>query len=1113
MLLNGSRVERQRILSKNGRPSKQQLDPLAKWLSLDWNRPERSYNPDVRDLLAGLLDYPENCVVTEDAGGAGYPDIKLLTPEKIAWVVGDLKKDDAELNTESGRHRLWNQKRKYIEGLTRYVLFLTARYLWIVLPTGDALAGFEAPCNLSEITFEALKEKLKFISYEQATHRHQWATFIDGQLPYVYLKLDTPETLDRLRQDLQMSFTELSAAAERAIASLIQQYKEFKQQEREIQRNLVDTGDTQRRALVRLRFKFDFHRHLFEDLLPRFEDQYGRDVNASGKQVEERIRESFVADSVAVLVARVLFLRLVEDLGLTKKRRLSNGGPQDWAAFVDQLTGDAKALVQLVAEDVGRLYHEPFERNLFDWVYETNGALDEALQRLILRFNAYDFSGLSEEILGDIYQTFLPPAKRKRLGEFYTPPSIVDWLLEQTVFQHGEDTLLDPSCGSGSFLVRYIHRCLEDAKTRGLDPDVVLQELQANVWGFDLNPFAAFISHFQLMWALVRFKPSTNPADIPHIHVYNLNSLLRESDLVPLLGAGFLAPGSAERDRQQWKYIVGNPPYIRAERVKYNDEMRGLWHQVWGQNADTGLVFLYRALTEWLEPGGWLGMVVSGGYANSEAAAKVWKLLYPGREAALRKIVWLEFTDKPVWDVARVPLILVIERVLAQENDEVELYVPPKWPSNEPPVKVKYSDFFDVKISPRVTNIDPSNTRDGLWGDYLLPLLHPEDVPILKKLYPNGNGGNIVELKEAVAQQLSRNNRSFWWTYGIQRGGAEVTPEPTGTNPIQVIAGRSLAVGWHGEPAGWVDLEAVKDRPYGKLSLWANQIHESFIAVTNIGTSLTATLIESIDCAAIDTLIVALPDTNKADPKAVTAYLNSRLVRFYWALRLRSGVIQGYYAHIYPRTLEALPWIRTLDSTIEQQLVDGYNGLAQLAAIAQNNPDEWLLSEVEARIATSRYKLSDRILGLNFSNWSPDVVLIEELTLDGNCIRAGVFSLELVDADVAELVYKLLTLNADEETTISKTIIQKLLVPQDYAALMQEYRQRCASFQQVEADFFAVLSQIDETVYAMFGLTDDEKTHIENRLASFPLNKLQPRYPWQTVKPRPIKAYTSDRFA
>ncbi|MCY7284467.1 MAG: N-6 DNA methylase, partial [Cyanobacteria bacterium CAN_BIN43] len=544
-------------MSKSSRPQRQQTNPLTKWLSLDWNRPERSYNPDVRDFLAGLLDYPKDRVVTEDAGGGGYPDIKLLTPEKIAWVVGDLKKDDAELNTESGRRKLWNQKRKYVEGLTRYVLFLTAHYLWLVLPTGEAVAGFEDPCDLSKITFEELQERLKFLSYEQATHRNQWATFIDGQLPYVYLKLDEPETLDRLRQDLQTSFTELGTAAEQAIATLIQQYEGFKHQEQEIQRNLVAASeDTQRRAKVRLKFKSDFHRHLFEEILPRFESQYGRDVNAKGKQVEERIRESFVADSVAVLVARVLFLRLVEDLGLTKKRRLSNGGPQDWAAFVDQLTGDAKALVELVAKDVGRLYHEPFERNLFDWIYDTNGALDEALQRLILRFNAYDFAGLSEEILGDIYQTFLPPAKRKRLGEFYTPASIVDWLLEQTVFAHGEGKLLDPSCGSGSFLVRYVHRCLKDAKTRGLDADAILQELQDTVWGFDLNPFAAFISHFQLMWALVRFKPSNKPSEIPKIHIYNLNSLLKDDDLIHFLGEEFFPAGSLERDRQQWKYIV-----------------------------------------------------------------------------------------------------------------------------------------------------------------------------------------------------------------------------------------------------------------------------------------------------------------------------------------------------------------------------------------------------------------------------------------------------------------------------------------------------------------------------------------------------------------------------
>jgi hypothetical protein len=861
-----------------------------------------------------------------------------------------------------------------------------------------------------------------------------------------------------------------------------------------------------------LETQYDFHRHLFENLFPRFEDQYGREVSVTGKQVEKqieaRIREAFVADSVAVLIARVLFLRLVEDLGLSNKRRLSNGGPQDWAAFVEQLTGDARALVRLVAQNAGRLYREPFDNSVFDWLYQANGMLDTSLQRLILRFNAYDFSGLSEEILGDIYQAFLPPAKRKQLGEFYTPPSIVDWLLEQTVFAHGEGRLLDPSCGSGSFLVRYVHRCLEDAKARDLAADDVLGELQTNVWGFDLNPFAAFISHFQLMWAMLRFKPTTVP---PQVRVYNLNSLLRDDDLLPILSESDLPAGSVERDREQWKYILGNPPYIRAERVKYGEEMKGLWQQVWGQNADTGLVFLYRALTEFLEPGGFLGMVVSGGYASSAAAAKVWQLLYPGREAALRKLVWLEFTDKPLWDAARVPLILVIERSPAKENDEIELYVPSTWRSNEAPVKVRYGDFFDAKVNPRVTDIDPKYPGTGIRGDYLLPLLHPEDVPILQKLHPNGNGGNVVELKEAVARQVSRNNRPFWWTYGIQRGGAEVMPEPTGENCVRVIAGRSLAVGWQGEPAGWVDLDVVRERPNGKLSLWGDREPDSFIAVTNIGRSLTAALVESND-SALDTLIIALPDPVKVDPRIVTAYLNSKLARYYWALGLRSGVIQGCYAHVYPRTLEALPWIKNLDGAIAQRLTDGYNNLSRLAATAKNNPDERSLSEVETRIETKRYKLSDRRLGLNFSNWSDEEVPVEELSFDGNSITAGLFSLELVDANLAELVYKLLALNLDEGSSIAKVTIQKLLVPPDYAELMEEYRQRLATFEKVEAGFFAALDKIDEAVCEMFEFAETEKAHIETRLNSFPLNQLQPRYPWETVKSRPIKAYTEDRF-
>jgi len=253
---------------------------------------------------------------------------------------------------------------------------LTPHYLWIVWPTGEPVAGFEVPLDLAKATFEALKEQLKFISSEQAEHSNQWETFIEGKLPYIYLKLDSPETLDRLKQDLFHSFAQLTRAGEKAMDKIQKEYADYQQEEQNIEGNLAGAGDTQRRTLLRLRSKFDFHRHLLEDILPRFEDQYGREVSAKGKQVRARIREAFVADSVAVLIARVLFLRLVEDLQLTKKRRLSNGGPGDWAAFVEHLTGDARILVKLVGTDLGKLYQEPFQSNVFDWIYGTNGMLD-----------------------------------------------------------------------------------------------------------------------------------------------------------------------------------------------------------------------------------------------------------------------------------------------------------------------------------------------------------------------------------------------------------------------------------------------------------------------------------------------------------------------------------------------------------------------------------------------------------------------------------------------------------------------------------------------------------------------------------------------------------------
>ena len=188
-------------------------DPVSQWLSLTWERPERSYNPELREFLAALLGYPKKCVITEDRAPIGFPDIKLLTTEGTAWVVGDLKKDDNELLVTARREALWNDKRKYIDGLTRYLMFLTAHYLWIVTPDGISVPGFETPLDLRTTTCAELQTRLNFLRYESATHARQWAEFVNGDLPYTYLTLDNPDTLRQLRGDLRSGFQELMAAA------------------------------------------------------------------------------------------------------------------------------------------------------------------------------------------------------------------------------------------------------------------------------------------------------------------------------------------------------------------------------------------------------------------------------------------------------------------------------------------------------------------------------------------------------------------------------------------------------------------------------------------------------------------------------------------------------------------------------------------------------------------------------------------------------------------------------------------------------------------------------------------------------------------------------------
>lgn len=79
-------------------------------------------------------------------------------------------------------------------------------------------------------------------------------------------------------------------------------------------------------------------------------------------------------------------------------------------------------------------------------------------------FDVYDFSIIPVELISNIYETFLKEEIKKNNGIYYTPLPLVDYIIENTVSQKlktsEECKILDPSCGSGIFLVESLRKII-----------------------------------------------------------------------------------------------------------------------------------------------------------------------------------------------------------------------------------------------------------------------------------------------------------------------------------------------------------------------------------------------------------------------------------------------------------------------------------------------------------------------------------------------------------------------------------------------------------------------------------------------------------------------------
>ncbi|NUM31220.1 MAG: N-6 DNA methylase [Bacteroidetes bacterium] len=173
------------------------------------------------------------------------------------------------------------------------------------------------------------------------------------------------------------------------------------------------------------------------------------------------------------------------------------------------------------------------DNDFFHWIGSERNfrGLKKVFRLIAQEISTYDFNKVDEDILKGVYQELIDLDTRHALGEYYTP----DWLCEKIVNEFEfktTDKILDPACGSGSFLRAAIHRIKE------LNPQISVEELNNNIYGIDIHPLSVQIAKTTMLLALG--KEITKARKPIHINIILANTLLAPEGVKNLFGDEFI---------------------------------------------------------------------------------------------------------------------------------------------------------------------------------------------------------------------------------------------------------------------------------------------------------------------------------------------------------------------------------------------------------------------------------------------------------------------------------------------------------------------------------------------------------------------------------------------
>ena len=281
---------------------------------------------------------------------------------------------------------------------------------------------------------------------------------------------------------------------------------------------------------------------------------------------------------------------------------------------------------------------------------------------LVKRIEDFDFSTLDFEVIGQMYERLIAPSERRRFGQFYTSPDVVE-LINAFCIRNADDRVLDPACGGGTFLVRAYYRKRQLAGITE-DTPTTHEQLLDEIFGVDIGAFPAQLATINL--AVRHLSDQGNYPRVARASFFDAQAGIHLYD-IPLTGDSKRSIALEEVDA-----VVGNPPYIRQEGINQVEKRRyaELFRTEWpGQTPLSGRSDLYAYFfshgAHLLKAGGYLGFVTSIAWLDTDYGFKLQEFFLRN----FRIVAVIESQVEKWFEDARVTTAVTI---LQREPDEGE---------------------------------------------------------------------------------------------------------------------------------------------------------------------------------------------------------------------------------------------------------------------------------------------------------------------------------------------------------------------------------------------------------------------------------------------------------